>query len=391
MIADVPLAIAGFHPQNFDHEFSGPVTVREALVRSLNIPALRMAQQVGQFNLVTLLRQTGLRTLDKSASHYGLGVALGSGEVTLLDLANAYACFARGGEYRPYRLAMMPDGGGLGTARPTPNLVGRGVPTAPLAGKSCRLFSAEAAYLITDMLSGEERAADLCGHVTDAQLPRIAWKTGTSAGQRDAWTIAFNPEYVVGVWLGNPDGRGAPCLVGRTVAVPLAFAVFRRLYPTGAAPWFTPPVGLRYRSVCAASGCVPTAHCRTTITDTYLPGISATVECPLHRGATTIAQTAEVETFLRSHGMAGKPVSKISDLKINSPAAGERICGEKQELAFSVITDSAVEPVHWFVDGEWYATRLPDERLFWRLAKGRHVIACSDSHNHGDSVQIEVE
>jgi penicillin-binding protein 1C len=121
MIADVPLAIAGFHPQNFDHEFSGPVTVREALVRSLNIPALRMAQQVGQFNLVTLLRQTGLRTLDKSASHYGLGVALGSGEVTLLDLANAYACFARGGEYRPYRLAMMPDGGGLGTARPTPS------------------------------------------------------------------------------------------------------------------------------------------------------------------------------------------------------------------------------------------------------------------------------
>ncbi len=376
VLPDVPMTVEGLTPRNFDHEFSGPVSVREALVRSLNIPALRIMQLVGQEDCVRLFRRAGFMTLDKPASHYGLGIVLGSGEVTLLDLVNAYGSLARGGAYCPARLLET-------------------TPTVP----PVKLFSAEAAYMIADILSGEERTADVWWHVADVKLPKVAWKTGTSPGYRDAWAIAYNPDYVVGVWLGNPDGRPAPSLVGRQVASPLVGEIFRRLYPSGDAPWFSKPEGLSVRWVCPESGLLPTAYCRATIPDFAIVGVSSTASCPVHQHRQP-SWPLEIGSFLRQHGQCDAS-TRLDDtsraLTITSPATGEtfaRWCGNgqrREDLALAASTSTAAETIYWFVDGELFRTSLPGQRVFWPLQSGAHVISCSDSFSHSDSVRVLVE
>ena len=259
VLQDEPVRYAGYRPQNFGRDFSGPVTVREVLVRSLNIPSMKMTGDVGQENFVRHLRRLGLATLERPASHYGLGITLGDGEVTLLDLSNAYACLARLGLYQPARL----------------------LETDPLAPPQT-LFSPEAAYLITDILGGDERAIDLSGHVADVERPRLAWKTGTSTGLRDAWTIAYNPEYVVGVWVGRPPQSHSAGLIGRKVAAPVTEEIFRGLYPRGTAPWFRQPAGLRLCAVCPVSGCQPTEYCPSASCTLQIVGVTAQRPCPTH-------------------------------------------------------------------------------------------------------------
>jgi penicillin-binding protein 1C len=177
VIADVPVRYAGYEPANFDHQFRGPVSVREALVASLNIPALKTLEQIGLDTGLARLRAAGLQSLDRPASHYGISLALGSAEVTLLELAEAYAALARLGEHRPLRLCDSdPD------------------------GPATRIASPGAAWLLADVLSGPERALQASGHMADTEGPRYAWKTGTSMGHRDAWTVAYGPRHVVAVW-----------------------------------------------------------------------------------------------------------------------------------------------------------------------------------------------
>jgi penicillin-binding protein 1C len=187
VLADIPRTFRDFVPSNFDGQFNGLVTARAALGRSLNIPALTLVEEIGEEEFLLLLRRLGLSSLDKPVSRYGLGLALGNGSVRLLDLANAYACLARGGEWRPY--SVLED---------------------RQAGDGIRLFSPQACWLMADMLSGDERVAMVAGHRAEVRLPRLAWKTGTSSGFRDAWVVGYNPETVVAVWVGNPDGRPVP-------------------------------------------------------------------------------------------------------------------------------------------------------------------------------------
>jgi penicillin-binding protein 1C len=380
IVADVPMITAEFQPANFDREFSGPVTVRESLVRSLNIPALRTIQQIGSDNALQLFRRAGLATLDKSAQHYGLGLALGSGEVTLLDLANAYACLARLGEYRKLRL--LEDE----------------TPAEPV-----RLFSSEAAWLIADMLSGDERAADASGHIADVRLPRVAWKTGTSAGFRDAWTLAYNPDYVVGIWLGNPAGQHSPALVGRQVAAPLAYEILRRLYPTGQSPWFNRPPGIETRSVCARSGMPVRDCCETTVNDWSIHDVSPVTVCTVHQRLpdrqVVEVWPAEIATFLRSRSMASAATSHNSmpsPLRIRTPVAGvvlSRLEGSliaNQRIPLRAETGGTDTKLYWFVDGILQTVVSPSSFAFWSLTPGQHTISCSNSEGHSDVVSVIV-
>lgn len=378
IVADVPLITADFQPENFDREYSGPVTVREALVRSLNIPALRIIQQIGPDNALQLFRRAGLTTLDKPAQHYGLGLALGSGEVTLLDLANAYACLARRGEYRKLRL--LED--------ETP-------------AESVRLFSPEAAWLIADILSGDERAADTSGHVASAQLPRVAWKTGTSANFRDAWTLAYNPDYVVGIWLGNPTGQRSPNLVGRQVAAPLAYEILRRLYPTGQSPWFERPPGVETRMVCARSGMPPGDGCETAVTDWSIHGVSPVTECTVHQRLSDQqvieVWPPEIAAFLRSHGMASTATARNptpSPLRICAPVDGavlapwEGKAASNQRIPLRADTSDAATMLYWFVDGKFQDTASSASPADWFLTPGQHTISCSNPMGQSDAVRV---
>lgn len=395
VVIDAPVNFAGYRPENFDREYRGPVSVREALLQSLNIPALLYVQKLGLKPVVRCLRDAGFSTLDQRADHYGLSIAMGTCEVTLLDLANAYACLARKGVYREVSCLEQ-----------------------EASQKETRLFSEEAAYLIADILSGEERAFTAEGHVAEVRQPRVAWKTGTSAGNRDAWCIAYNPDYVVGVWLGNPSGRASAALIGSSAAAPVAHRLFRGLYPNGAAPWFDRPPGIRARQVCAATGQIPQAGCPATLAEDYIPGAANWAPCTVHGAVAGAAgapagrnqsaphpgtgnnreppspapkQTAEGRSTGMTPAGARKPVRIVSPGRQEVFRLVEDTPALRQEVTLRADSNRPSSDLYWFVDKEFYARAGSATDVSWPLRRGKHVIGCCDGKGQGDSVVITVE
>ncbi len=375
VLADVPALFRDYEPENFDPGYRGLVTARDALVLSLNLPALEVEQRIGQPVFYQTLRALGLDTLRQPAAHYGLGLVLGNGEVRLIDLVNAYACLARGGVVQPLRV--VDDGS---------------------AGEGRRVFSPEACWLVTDMLSGEERAMDTTGHAADVRLPPLAWKTGTSAGFRDAWTIAYNPDYVIGVWVGNPDGAGVDRLVGRKVATPIVWEIFRRLYPDNDGPWFARPAGVVRREVCAVSGAVPGAHCPHRVEDWCLEGVTRQELCSVHRADGQEHWPVEIATFLQQQQTpaASRP-ARPDPLRIVSPARGstyrllESVAAGEQQLPLEAASGVGGERLYWFVNDRYLGESRPGTPAFWPLQRGTFQIVCSDARGSSDRIQIAVE
>lgn len=209
LMEDRPTAFGAYAPQNFDRSFRGTVTAREALQLSLNIPAVSLTEALGPARLIATLRRAGAKPVVPGGEP-GLAVALGGIGITLEDLVAAYAALARLGA--SVRLSATPD-------------------LAPADGP--RLFGAEAAWLTTDILAGLAPPANSPAH-------RIAYKTGTSYGHRDAWALGFDGAHVAGVWLGRADGASIPGAFGGELAAPVLFEAFARISPEPA-PLPPPP------------------------------------------------------------------------------------------------------------------------------------------------------
>ncbi len=381
VLADVPRNFGDYRPENFDKHFRGLISARDALILSLNLPALEIEQQVGQPLFYRTLRQLGLETVEKPATHYGMGLVLGNAEVRLLDLANAYACLARGGEWRPARVF-----------EDAPEAAGR------------RVFSPEACWLVADALGGQERALDATGHSADVRLPPLAWKTGTSSGFHDAWTVAFNSEIVIGVWAGNPDGAGSDLLVGKKVAAPVVWEILRRIYPDNDGPWFERPAGLAQREICAASGSVPGPYCRDRIEDWCIGGVTSCRACGVHvrapdaAGLLTESWPPEVTQFLaRQRAVPAPSSAKVVRVRITSPSPGsafrlvEDLAGAEQRLPLSAAGVGGAGALHWFDNDRYLGVARGGEPLFWPLARGRHQFVACDAAGHSDRVAISVE
>lgn len=250
LLHDLPTSFqthdGAYLPQNYNRSFMGPLSLREALGNSRNVPAVEVAAQVGVPKLLERLRLAGLDTLQQDADHYGLALALGDGEVRLLDLANAYAALARLGSWRPARVL-------------------QGQPEGPAR----RIFDREVAFQLLDVLSDDQARARSFGRHSALWLPyKVAAKTGTSAHFRDSWAVGATPDYTVAVWAGNFDGSPADHISGARGAAPVMRQVFQALYPqaTGpaAVPWYRPMAGLKQVRVCALSGQPATEHCPAT-------------------------------------------------------------------------------------------------------------------------------
>ena len=382
VLADVPRNFGDYRPENFDKHFRGLVSARDALILSLNLPALEIEQLVGQPVFYRALRQLGLDTVEKPASHYGMGLVLGNAEVRLLDLANAYACLARGGVWQPVRVF-----------EDAPAAAGR------------RLFSPEACWLVADALGGQERALDATGHAADVRLPPLAWKTGTSSGFHDAWTVAFNSELVIGVWSGNPDGAGSDLLVGKKVAAPVVWEIFRRIYPDNDGPWFERPAGLVQREICAASGCAAGPYCRDKIEDWCIRSVTSCRACGVHvRAPDDAGQIAEswppeVAQFLARQRATPAPAAapKAARVRITSPAPGsafrlvEDLAGAEQRLPLSAAGVGGAGALHWFDNDRYLGAARGGEPLLWPLVRGRHQFVACDTAGHSDRVAITVE
>jgi len=188
-----------YTPDNYDRRFRGPVTLTRALSSSLNVPAVFVLERLGVERGLRALQSFGLTSLDREPEHYGLGLALGSGEVSLLELTAAYASLGRGGVFRPARLVNHANGG-------SPE----------------RVVSEHAADVVTRILEDERARAEMFGGAALAPGARFALKTGTSSGFRDAWAFVYDERRTVGVWVGNFDGSPMVRTTGALGAAPLA-------------------------------------------------------------------------------------------------------------------------------------------------------------------------
>ncbi|APV52525.1 penicillin-binding protein 1C [Betaproteobacteria bacterium GR16-43] len=203
ILDDSPLAVTTtvglYVPQNYDRSFKGKVTLRQALAASLNVPAVRTLALVGYEPFHARLRDVGLKTLDRDADHYGYGLALGGGEVTLLDLANAYRTLANGGRYS--RVGFVPG-------------------TAPSEG--VRVIDERAAFVVSDVLADPAARAVTFGLASPlATRYRASVKTGTSKDMRDNWAVGYTNRFTVAVWVGNFSGDAMHDVSGVTGAAPV--------------------------------------------------------------------------------------------------------------------------------------------------------------------------
>lgn len=346
-LADVPTAFKGYRPSNFDTKYRGDVTVRDALIQSLNIPFVRLLNRLGVESFGQQLRTLGFRHLGASDEAYGLGMAIGNVEVTLMELVSAYAVLARYGT--------TSDG--------------------------TRVFAPGTAYLVSDMLSGNERSAAALGHVADVAASRFAWKTGTSSAYRDAWTVLWNPDYVVGVWCGHKRGGfGDRTVVGAKAAAPVAWGVARQLYPQNDGPWFVEPGDVFRRKVCALTGRPASADCPATVEGTAVRGCSLSVLCDRHR------RNAQGEVITVT--------DKNSRLALTQPEDGatfKLVPGTLNQKIVCQPTGNGEGRLWWFVDGSLKGESAGAAPFALEVVAGEHLITCTTGAGDFASASIRVE
>lgn len=348
LLPDVPTRFRegpghSYAPRNYHGEFTGPVPAREALATSLNVPAVRLAAELPHGQLLETLRQLGLSSLDQPAEHYGLALALGSGEVGLRELTEAYVALARGGEHRPLR-TILDD----------------------TAGTTTRVLDPTVAAAVTEALSDPVARLRLLppGHRPfDIGFP-VALKTGTSSGYRDAWTVGYTHERTVAVWIGNADATPMHEVTGAGGAGPLFADVMRRAMrdvPTHA-PLYDPAV-LPSVEVCALSGHRPGPACTHTVQRRLAPRHVSDEPCTLHVHASARASRSrpwacdpdghEVVAVLPEaydDWLDARPVGAPGEDPWGTPWLAEaRVpgCGEQLDRPVLAITEPAEGAVLW--------------------------------------------
>ncbi len=254
LIADIPTQISGYTPQNFNLTFDGAVPAHRALARSLNIPSVLMLQEFGVNKFYETLKQFQLRDINKNPDHYGLSLILGGAESNLWDLCRTYAGLSstvnyfntNNGKYRNKEFTEL-------------NFVNNIEVDFGSESNQKNIFGAGSIWLTYNAMQQVNRPeGDEAWQFYDSSL-KIAWKTGTSFGNRDAWAIGTNSRYVVGVWVGNATGEGRPTLTGVSSAAPVLFDIFN-LMPRQ--KWFaTPNKDLIEVEVCNLSGYLAQADC----------------------------------------------------------------------------------------------------------------------------------
>ena len=420
LLPDVPTLIGEYAPRNFDHAYDGAVPAAEALTRSLNVPWVRALRGFGVGRLLGQLRRSGLSTLSRSADDYGLSLILGGGEVTALGLAGAYRGLARTVQtyHASPRRYTRDDWAGLrlrhgdaygGNADPR-----AGLRAAPVA------YSAAAAYLTLETLTELERPGDLAAWRSFGGSRRVAWKTGTSFGMRDAWAVGVTPEYVAVVWVGNADGEGRPGLTGASAAAPLLFDVFGALPPT---TWFEAPTGdMVGLPTCVRSGRQAGPHCPAADT-LLLPAAAPPVPpCRYHERVYVDAAGRRVDNtcaelsaatavsafalpprwagyYRRRHpDSVGAPdwapdcaaPSRSDDaggegpMAVVYPRAARAIhlprdlAGERQAITFEIAHEAPDAELYWYLDGALVAVTDERHERALRPAIGPHQLLVVD-------------
>ena len=412
LVPDLPTSFGSFSPENNTRTYSGAVPAERALAHSLNVPFVRLLRTYGVDAFLALLKGYGFSDLGRTAGAYGLTLVLGGAEATLWDSASAYADLARsarGLEGAPAfaysRTPPAPRGSGAGP-----------VPASP-----------GAAYLTLRALLEVGRPAEESAWKDWAEGRRIAWKTGTSQGFRDAWALGVTSEHLVAVWVGNATGEGRPELRGSEAAAPLLFDVFE-LLPRD--PWIDPPPdALRRETVCADSGYLAGPDCARTLRIDLPSGAPPPDPCPYCR---TIHLTADglhratadcvpldrlvsrkvfvlppaLEWYYRAGHPAYRPLppslpgcGTVEDIPVTVlvPEEGARLFipveldGTPGRAVFRAVHRDPRARLFWHLDGEYLGeTSGPEHRMEVRPARGRSVLTVVDQDGRTSTRRFEV-
>ena len=405
VLADAPRSFGEYNPENFDRDFLGPLRASDALARSRNVPAVSLAAQLSRPTLYEFLRRAGV-PLPEPESYYGLALSLGGAEVTMQDLVQLYATLGNNGELRSLRR----------TSRD------------PISRRGLRILSPEASFLTLQMLGNVPRPEMNCADATNSAP--VYWKTGTSHGFRDAWSIGVFDHYVLAVWIGNFDGRANGAFVGRSAAAPLFFQIIDSLR----ANWPEPNerhssaqgANLKRLEFCAVSGDLPNAFCHDRVEGWFIPGISPIKTCEVHREVLVDAATGlrlatddgtrEIrrETYefwpndlLRLFERAG--VARRSPPPFLPGTASEFVARSgnsprivsplpNSEILFAAATaiplrakaDADVRDVYWFAGKTFLGKCNAADVLSWKSAPGDYELTALDDHGRSGWCKVRV-
>ncbi|MEI7500303.1 MAG: penicillin-binding protein 1C [Bacteroidota bacterium] len=276
LVPDIPMQIGGFIPENYNLSYDGAVPAKMALARSLNIPAVKMLQTYGYEQFYSLLRKLGMTTLPKPADHYGLALILGGAEATLCDITGIYASMAR-------TLNHYSENGSKYSKSDfhPPRYISVGEQNNQSYRDLSSWFDAGSIWLTFEAMVEVARPDAEIMWQQFSSSNKIAWKTGTSFGNRDGWAVGVTPEYVVAVWVGNASGEGRSGLTGISAAAPVLFDIFKTLPPT---TWFKTPVEAMMRiPVCRYSGYRATSICEFSDSVWIQKQGAKTAPCPFHQ------------------------------------------------------------------------------------------------------------
>ena len=419
IVADEPRSFAEYNPENFDREFLGPIRASDALARSRNIPAVALAARLSHPTLYQFLRNAGV-SLPRVELFYGLALPLGGAEVSMQDLVRLYAALANHGELRPLQYIRH---NAVSDRQAPANLTGL---TGQVCGK--RILSPEAAFLTLEMLGNVPRPElNTTDGMSDAP---VFWKTGTSHGFRDAWSIAVFDHYVLGIWIGNFDGRANPAFVGRTAAAPLLFQIIDTLradWPEPAQPHLPPPgANLKRVEFCAVSGDLPQSYCTQHVEGWFIPGVSPIKSCDLHREVLvdlasglrvatddgTRQLRREVYEFWPSELLAlfekagvprKSPPPFLPDTTADFVSRNGRppqivMPGNGREILFAssptiplrVKAEGDVREIYWFADKAFIGKTNGAALLSWKSSPGSYELTALDDHGRSSSCRVTV-
>jgi penicillin-binding protein 1C len=422
LVPDVPTQIGGYSPKNFNPYYDGAVHANHALSRSLNIPAVRMLNDYGPEKFCRQLYGLGLHTINKSSSHYGLSVILGGAEATLWDLCGVYANMGRTLDQYPYYEENL-------KSKPT-YIKTTSLPSDPHAapGGNTPALSPSAVWSTFEAMVEVNRPEIDANWKAYSSSGKIAWKTGTSFGFRDAWAIGVTPGYVVGVWVGNADGEGRPGIAGIKAAAPILFDVFGELPQTG---WFKHPVtDMEKVPVCRMSGHRASPYCEI-IDSTYVPSTCLnTLACPYHQqvcldksgkwiadaDCEQVHQMKKkvffvlpplMEKYYRNNNPAYEVLPKHKPGCVHShdskgmyvvyPKKNTKILvpvqqdGTKGKSVFEVVHRNSKAEIHWHLDNEYLGSTTDIHQMELAPDAGKHILMLEDEFGQAIKLPFEVE
>lgn len=408
---DVPTFINGYSPKNFSKEFEGAVPASAALIRSLNVPAVHELITYRYEKFYDLLKNVGLTTLSKPADHYGLTLVLGGAEGTLWDITGAFASMAR--TLNNYFEQPGKDRYAKTDFHAPRYMSVIDQPDFPREASSW--LSAASIYTTFDVLKEVYRPGEGSGWKYFSSAKKIAWKTGTSFGFRDGWAVGVNPDYAVGVWVGNADGEGRPGLTGTEAAAPILFDVFS-LLPGNS--WFGVPLSeMEKITVCRNSGHRATALCENPDTVLVPHTGLVTAPCPYHKKiflsadrkfrvhsrCEAIAAMREEswfvlppiqEFYFKQKNISYRPLPPLRADCSNSnamvsmdliyPKPGAKVFvpyeldGTKGNALFEATHRNPKATLFWHIDGQFFAATNRSHKLPIRLDGGVHTLLLVD-------------